>query len=1006
MTENVVVIGSGGREHAIVWKISQSSLVKKIFAIPGSYAIGKVEKAENVVLDIKKFEDLAQFCKSNNVSLVIVGPEDPLANGIADFLGKSNIKVFGPNKDGAQIESNKEWAKAFFDKHEIPTAQWKSFDNSEQAKRFINTAPFPALVVKASGLAAGKGVIVASSKQEACDAVDKVLKNKKFGSAGEIVVIEELLDGEEVSVLAFTDGKSVRAMLPAQDHKRIFDNDQGPNTGGMGAYCPCPLLNEEQMKYVEENILHKTIDGFQKEKIPYVGVLYAGLMITKHGIKVLEYNCRFGDPETEVILPLLESDLYSIIYSCCNGTLESTEIKWKHNLTAVGVVMASKGYPESSSKGQVITGIDEIDNRRDHVVFHCGTALKGNDIVTNGGRVLIAVSLAPQLVKAAAEATKACQVIKFDGSQYRKDISHKGIARSILTSGKLSYKQCGVDITAGNDLVSHIKPRAKATDRLGVMGSIGGFGGLFDIKATGFKDPLLVSGTDGVGTKLKIAQEVGIHNTIGIDLVAMCVNDVLAHGAEPLFFLDYFACGILDVNVAKDVISGVAKGCLQAGCSLIGGETAEMPDIYPLGEYDVAGFAVGAVERSKLIPRIQDIEEGDVIIGLPSSGIHSNGFSLVRNVMKLAGVGYKDSCPFSHLGKSFGEELLTPTKIYVKAVVPVLQTGKVEAFAHITGGGLLENIPRVLPSNLGVKLNAKNWEIPRVFAWLAAMGGINETELLRTLNCGIGGILVVKRENAETVVNSLKSEGAVLIGEVTKNTEDTQVVVENFSEVMEAAMKPYVQKLVEKHSVAKKRVGVLISGSGTNLQALIDATTDPSQNIGAEIVLVISNKDNVEGIRRAERVGIRTRVISHKTYPTREEYDKKLDEELRSADVDIICLAGFMRILSAAFTTKWKGKLINVHPALLPSFKGMHAQRQAIEARVKISGCSVHFVEADVDAGAIIVQEAVPVDVNDTEESLTEKIKLAEHKAFPRALHLVATDKVKLGDDNKLIWSF
>nr|CAI5819876.1 unnamed protein product [Callosobruchus analis] len=480
-----------------------------------------------------------------------------------------------------------------------------------------------------------------------------MLTGKKFGAAGDTVVVEELLEGEEVSVLAFCDGGTIIPMLPAQDHKRIFDNDLGPNTGGMGAYCPCPLLDHDQLKYVQTDILERTVKGFKKENIKFVGVLYAGLMLTKDGPKVLEFNCRFGDPETEVILPLLNSDLYDIMTACCEGTLSNQQIQWKHNLTAVGVVMASRGYPETSSKGQVIT--EKVSTMQNHVVFHCGTTLKDNNIVTNGGRVLIVVALAPELVIAAAKATHACGVIKFDGAQYRRDIAHKGIAKSILGSGKLTYKHSGVDISAGNELVTHIKPAAKSTNRSGVMGGLGGFGGLFDTAAAGYKDPLLVSGTDGVGTKLKIAQEMGIHDTIGIDLVAMCVNDVLAHGAEPLFFLDYFACGSLDIQVAKQVVTGIAEGCRQAGCSLIGGETAEMPDMYPAGEYDLAGFAVGAVERNQLMPHIQQINPGDVLIALPSSGVHSNGFSMVRKVMKLAGVSYKQIAPFSKDNKSFGE---------------------------------------------------------------------------------------------------------------------------------------------------------------------------------------------------------------------------------------------------------------------------------------------------------------------------------------------------------------
>ncbi|XP_074036084.1 trifunctional purine biosynthetic protein adenosine-3 Gart [Leptinotarsa decemlineata] len=1004
MGKNVLVIGSGGREHAIVWKLSQSSLVKNIFVAPGSYGIQQVDKTENVALDIKNFKDIKQFCKHHDISLVVVGPEDPLSNGIADALVSEGINVFGPQKDAAQIESNKDWAKSFMDKYNIPTARWRSFQNSEEAKLFINTAPFDALVVKASGLAAGKGVVVAANKDEACRAVDDILTEKKFGAAGETVVIEELSSGEEVSVLAFSDGFTVKAMLPAQDHKRIFDNDLGPNTGGMGAYCPCPLLSSEQLQYVQKEILEKTLEGFKRENLKFVGVLYAGLMLTREGPKVLEFNCRFGDPETEVILPLLKSDLYDIMLSCCNGTLNKQELKWESGISAVGVVMASRGYPESSSKGQVITGIDLVSSKQKHVVFHCGTASKDGNIVTNGGRVLIAVAMAPQLTVAAAQATRACDIIQFEGEQHRKDISHKGIARSILQTGKLTYKQSGVDITAGNDLVSHIKPAAKSTDRAGTMGSLGGFGGLFDTKLAGYKDPLLVSGTDGVGTKLKIAQEMGIHDTVGIDLVAMCVNDILAHGAEPLFFLDYFACGYLNVDIAKQVVTGVAEGCRRAGCSLIGGETAEMPDMYPPGEYDLAGFAVGAVERNQLMPHIQDIKSGDIVIGLPSSGIHSNGFSLVRKVLKISGATYKTIAPFSKHNRTIGNELLTPTKIYVKDVIPAVKTGKVKAFAHITGGGLVENIPRILPGDVAVELDASKWNIPDVFPWLATAGGVNEFEMLRTFNCGVGAVMIVENKNLEEILRMVEPCGASVIGRIMKKEGDSeQVIIKHFTEIMEIAMRAYVPSIISICGAPKKKVAVLISGSGTNLQALIDATQDPTQHMGCEIVLVLSNKPGVQGLKRAEGANIPTKVLSHRDYPNRSEFDRALHNELVNAGIEIVCLAGFMRILTGEFTAKWKGRLLNVHPALLPSFKGVNAQKQALEAGVKVSGCTVHFVEEAVDGGAIIVQEVVNIENNDTVEELTERIKLAEHKAFPKALKLLATEKIELKDD-KVIW--
>ncbi|MFZ4125276.1 MAG: phosphoribosylformylglycinamidine cyclo-ligase [Rickettsiales bacterium] len=326
------------------------------------------------------------------------------------------------------------------------------------------------------------------------------------------------------------------------------------------------------------------------------------------------------------------------------------------------------------------------------------------------------------------------------------------------------YKEAGVDIDAGNALVERIKPMAKATTRAGVLGGLGGFGALFDLKAAGFKDPLLVSTTDGVGTKLKLAQEMNLHSTIGMDLVAMCVNDLIVQGATPLFFLDYFATGALDVDAASDVISGIAEGCALAGCALVGGETAEMPGMYAKGDYDLAGFAVGAVERSMLLPR-GDIKDGDILIGIASSGVHSNGYSLVRKIVKDSGKAMTDDAPFETEHRTLGGALLEPTRIYVKSLLPLLAAQKIKAMAHITGGGLSENLPRVLPDNLAAHIDLERWDMPSVFKWLMAAGDVDASEMLRTFNCGIGMILVVAKEDAAHVLSALESTGE-LAGEI------------------------------------------------------------------------------------------------------------------------------------------------------------------------------------------------------------------------------------------------
>ncbi|XP_048507734.1 trifunctional purine biosynthetic protein adenosine-3 isoform X2 [Athalia rosae] len=425
----VLVVGGGGREHAICWKLAQSDHVDRIYLAsenPGAEQLGKVE---SVSLNVKDNKGVAEWCKKNGISLVIVGPEDPLANGLGDALKNVGVPCFGPEQQAAQIETDKNWAKLFMDRHKIPTARWKGFTDANEAKNFVNRSEFPALVVKAAGLAAGKGVVVASDKVEACQAIDEILVQKKFGSAGKVVVVEELLVGEEVSVLAFTDGRKVVPLMPAQDHKRIFNGDEGLNTGGMGAYCPCPLLSHKDAEFVKKNILQTAVDGLKAENIPFIGVLYAGIILTKEGPKVLEFNCRFGDPETQVILPLLKSDLFLAMKACYDGTLTDSHISWHTDVSAVGVILASRGYPETSSKGQVITNVDKISLRHNHFVFHSGTKFspKG-ELLTNGGRVLIAVSLAPSLAQAAARATVAAEEISFDGKQFRTDIAHKGIA--------------------------------------------------------------------------------------------------------------------------------------------------------------------------------------------------------------------------------------------------------------------------------------------------------------------------------------------------------------------------------------------------------------------------------------------------------------------------------------------------------------------------------------------------------------------------------------------------
>jgi phosphoribosylamine--glycine ligase len=418
---NILIIGSGAREHAIAWKLKQSPRVEKLFVAPGN--AGTARLAENTSL---------QSPISNlQIGFVVIGPEAPLADGLADTLRAQNIRVFGPNQNAAEIESSKAFAKDFMRRHNIPTARYETFANFDAAVRHIENVEYP-IVIKASGLAAGKGVILPETLEAARDALRQIMLEHEFGAAGDAVVIEERLQGEEVSVLAFSDGFTVKAMPPAQDHKRLLDNDLGPNTGGMGAYAPVNLP-ENFLDEITRDILQPTIDGLRAEGRPFIGVLYAGLMLTNDGARVLEFNCRFGDPETQVILPLLESDLLDVFEACVDGTLAQCEVKWKRGAAAC-VVLASGGYPNKYATGIPIHGLDAMQNRN-AMIFHAGTklvlsgaeGLQEGQVVTNGGRVLCVTGVGKNLGDALDTAYAAIRPLRFEGMQYRKDIGQKAI---------------------------------------------------------------------------------------------------------------------------------------------------------------------------------------------------------------------------------------------------------------------------------------------------------------------------------------------------------------------------------------------------------------------------------------------------------------------------------------------------------------------------------------------------------------------------------------------------
>ena len=424
MMTNVLIVGSGGREHAFTWKASQSDLVEKIFVAPGNAGTSLEPKAENIDISATDIDALVSFSKKENIDLVIVGPEDPLVNGITDEFKKVGINCFGPGSSGAQLEGSKDFAKAFMKRHNIPTASYQSFADANEAKKYIQENELPQ-VIKADGLAAGKGVVIVEDYESASKTIDEFISETKYGDAGRKIIIEDFLKGQELSYIVMVNGTEYLPLATSQDHKTIGEGDIGLNTGGMGAYSPVPFVNDELDIRIKKEVIEPTVRGLADDGIAFRGFLYAGLMIDSNlNPKVLEYNCRFGDPETQPIMLRLKSDLIDMIQTCFSGDVSNYEIEWDKK-TAMGVVMSSKGYPESYETSKEISGLDALSEKDNIKVFHSGTLLESNNILTNGGRVLCVTALGEDLSESHKNAYSAVKQINWDGKYYRKDIGFR-----------------------------------------------------------------------------------------------------------------------------------------------------------------------------------------------------------------------------------------------------------------------------------------------------------------------------------------------------------------------------------------------------------------------------------------------------------------------------------------------------------------------------------------------------------------------------------------------------
>ena len=740
---NVLLVGSGGREHAIAWKLSQSPLLDHLFIAPGN--VGMVDLGTLVPLSVEDSTGILAFAQLNAIDLVVVGPEAALAAGVTDMLRSHNIAVFGPTQTAACIETSKRFSKEFMQRHNIPTARFAAFTDYHKACDYLRTVSEP-VVIKASGLAAGKGVLLPETTEEGLTALKEIMVDGQFGKAGEEVVIEERLQGEEVSLLAFCDGKTISVMPPAQDHKRLLDDDQGPNTGGMGAYAPAPCLSQDQIEWAAIHVLQPALDGLRNEGMPYVGVLYAGLMLTPAGIKVLEFNARFGDPETQVILPLLQTDLLQILVACTSGKLADLHVNWKDR-AAVCVVLASGGYPGPLKTGFPIFGADlPLENG---IVFHSGTSLGGKlKLVNSGGRVMGLTCWDDSIPSAIQKTYDAVKSISFEGMQYRRDIAQKAI-KNQQKSG--AYQNAGVDIEAGNRTVKLMKDAVTSTYNSRVLAGIGSFGGLFDASDLG-EHPVLVASTDGVGTKVELAARLNQLTGIGMDIVNHCINDILVQGARPLFFLDYYATAHLKPELVAEIITGMASACREANCVLLGGETAEMPGVYHPQAFDVAGTIVGLVEREKILPKLSSMQEGDLLLGFVSNGAHTNGYSLIRKICQNIDLTvYRED-----IKSDLAKQLLAPHRSYLNVLQPALS--HIKGLAHITGGGFIENIPRALPDNLQPVIDLSSWPVPPLFQWLQTNGKIDQREMFHIFNMGIGMVAVIHPDDLPVLRSSIAEE--------------------------------------------------------------------------------------------------------------------------------------------------------------------------------------------------------------------------------------------------------
>lgn len=1047
----VLVLGCGGGEHALAWKLSQSPEVGCVYMAPGNSVEGRQQVHHqshirhtyhapihpvDIPLTPPLFKEVKEFCREHGVAVAIVGSRELLQGGLSDALRATEVSVFGPSKAAAEVESQG-FAGSFAQRHHIPAA----------------TAP------NSMGL-------------------------------------------PEVSILAFSDGVAFTVFpVAVQIQKQCVDNELRTLTDSMGAFAPSPLVDSLLLQRIEKEVLAPVFKGLREEGRPFVGCLNAEVVLTPDGPKLFALRCCLGDPVAQTALPLLDGDLFDVVAACAGNRLQNKQMKARAHTSVVAVVMASGGYPGQFKSGYTVSGLERALCVPGAHIFHTGTTMLEDAerrskrpraassrsgavlsapvqrVVTRGGRVLTVAGRGQSLQEARERAYVSVRAIAFDNAWYHEDIGcpqmcqapagigielsggnaeeKMSVRRSDSGLRELTYRSAGVDADACEAAMKSFEPLMQRTwQREG--GSTGDELGCPQLHAanarmvslhgqSGGDQDILVSSTNALGTKLRVACSASKFDTLGIDLVALCVNDLAARGAEPKFFNNHFSTEKLDGHQAMQLVSGVSSGCMDAGCKLLESGVAELPGVFVSGGFDLVGFAVGAAAGSALFPQKKAMSPGDVLIALPATGLHSNGFSLARAIVHAAGLEYSQAAPFDPT-VSLGQALLEPTRIYSKAVLALARAGLMHGATQVTRGGLQHCLDETVPTHLAAHLRADAWELPAVFRWLATIGKLPCTELMSTFNCGIGMLLIVppsKQQQALQLLGDMHEEPVVVGKLIVRSPEASRIEIEgaagSWLMLPELGVSlPFPQilsSLQDQCTMTKKRVMVLAgSAEETPVAAVLAASMQVCSSVaivaiaschpqsaaltaarGAGVHAIVlgdgrfvstaASCDSDEGSERSsEGYGVvnyarGTEGADSRAHPAAADLCSVVDQEMEAQRIEFLVVLGDVdaKLFTPVFLQRHVGKVLRVHASLLPAFPGNAPIEAAIRSGACVTGCSVCFAVPPSSYGPLIEQEPIRIQPSDTTASLRSRVAVeCESVIVPRALQLVGSGSVKL----------